>query len=139
MSANRIVIVADDDEEVRAAIESVLGRAGYETRSARNGHEALLALDGLGGRPCILVLDLMMHEMDGFEVLAVLARTHRLATVPVIVCSAAWNGEPLPPGIRLCLLKPMSMDALLGGLENLCRQESARGWGQGRSGASELG
>jgi CheY-like chemotaxis protein len=124
MRSERIVIIADDDEDIRESLASVLREEGYETRCAEDGREALLVLDSLAGAPCVIILDLMMPVMNGFDVLDALAKDHRLSEVPVIVCSAALPLRPLPVGIRRFVPKPVSLEVLLVGLDALCKDES---------------
>jgi CheY-like chemotaxis protein len=124
MRTERVVIVADDDEDLRDALVTVLREEGYDTRAARDGREALLLLDGLHGRPCILLLDLMMPNLSGFDVLEVLSQARRLDVVPVVVCSAALPAPdaPLPCGVRQCLPKPLCLGLLLETIADLCTE-----------------
>ena len=63
----RPILVVDDEEEMRKAIEATLHRKGYATVSARNGREALERIDHGGLR--LVVTDVRMPEMDGMSVL----------------------------------------------------------------------
>lgn len=126
MATKRIVIVAEDDVDIRDGITGILREEGYETRTASNGREALVALDALHGAPCILFLDLTMPVMSGAEVLTVLWRDRRLADIPVIVCSAVATMPNLPVGIRQFVAKPLSIDTLLDAIQNLCDDEPAK-------------
>lgn len=80
------VLVVDDDEGVREILEDLLTRDGYKVSLAKNGVEALAAL----GRkpPDLLILDLMMPEMDGFEVVRHMRSTPTWAEIPVLICTA---------------------------------------------------
>ena len=62
-----LILVVDDEENIRFLVESGLGLAGLQTISATNGREALTAV--AEKRPQLIVLDVMMPELDGFEVL----------------------------------------------------------------------
>ena len=62
-----LVLVVDDEENIRFLVESALGLAGLQTISASNGREALASV--AANRPQLIVLDVMMPELDGFEVL----------------------------------------------------------------------
>jgi CheY-like chemotaxis protein len=119
MSRERIVIVADDDENIRETVTTLLSEEGYETRAASEGREALMALDSLNGARCVLILDLLMPKMSGFEVLDVLSNMRRLPDVPVIVCSGVEPPKTLPDGVHQFITKPISFDALLMSLETL--------------------
>jgi CheY-like chemotaxis protein len=104
------VLVVEDNDDIREAIGEILGNEGYETALAENGERALELLAELP-RPCLLLVDLIMPHMDGWELLSVLSRDDRLATIPVIVMSAAAN--PASALIHATLKKPIDLDILL--------------------------
>ena len=117
------VLVIDDEPDVRWLIRMSLERAG---------HEVIVAEDGLRGvavamkqRPEIIVLDLMMPVMDGYAVLAELAKDPRTAPIPVLVLSARAIPEEADrateAGARRFLEKPFDPDLLAGELEQLLR------------------
>ena len=80
------VLIVDDDPDVRRLLEEDLGRSGYKTRSASGGAQALdeIARD----RPSAVLLDLIMPEPDGFEVLYRIRENPDLRDLPVIVLTA---------------------------------------------------
>jgi PAS domain S-box-containing protein len=80
------VLVVDDDPEARDLIGRAVRRSGWEVEEARNGVEALGAMRRR--KPKLVILDLMMPEMDGFEVLEHLRADPKLRSLPVIVVSA---------------------------------------------------
>ncbi|TNE92200.1 MAG: response regulator [Deltaproteobacteria bacterium] len=92
-----IVLVVEDDDDVRDLVRRTLTREGFSVRTARNGRRALHELESL--TPALVILDLMMPEMDGFEVVAAMREDERLAGVPVVVLTAM----DLTPGQRLSL------------------------------------
>lgn len=81
----RNLLLVDDDADSVAAMARLLEAAGWHTRTAANGIEALAALAKT--RPAAIVLDLIMPEMDGFEFLQHLRGDPQLRTIPVIVMS----------------------------------------------------
>jgi CheY-like chemotaxis protein len=82
----RWVMVVEDHASTRELLVSQLGRAGWQTMAAANGR---LALEQLQQRvPDLLILDLMMPEMDGFELIRQLRETPRWAGIPVVVLTA---------------------------------------------------
>jgi two-component system response regulator (stage 0 sporulation protein F) len=116
MSQPRIVVFADDDDDIRLCACAMLRDEGFDVREARDGAEALARLDALGDAHCILVLDLMMPRVSGYDVLARLAREGRLGALPVIVCSA-FDGESASSlGVRWFVRKPLDVDRLVGAL-----------------------
>jgi two-component system, OmpR family, phosphate regulon response regulator PhoB len=82
-----VVLVVDDDEFTCDAIRRLLGRMGYTTACANNGDDALNLLEQI--HPDVIVLDWMMPQMDGMEVLRKLRADPRTKDVPVLVYSAA--------------------------------------------------
>jgi CheY-like chemotaxis protein len=82
-----VVLVVDDDEFTCDAIRRLLGRMGYTTACASSGDDALKLLQEV--QPDVIVLDWMMPQMDGMEVLRKLRVDPRTKDVPVLVYSAA--------------------------------------------------
>ncbi len=79
----RSVLVVDDEPLARELVEQFLQDAGFEVTSASDGHEALALLGG--SPPGAIILDLMMPEMSGFEMLSRLREEPRWAGIPVVV------------------------------------------------------
>lgn len=82
----RRVLIVDDDEATRQVIRKTLGRQGWAVAEAENGELALNQLSEF--EPDLILLDLMMPKMDGFEFLSVTQRDRRWADIPVIVVTA---------------------------------------------------
>lgn len=83
------VLVVDDYADACEAVRRVIARLGYAAACVGSGGEALATLRA-GAPPCGLVLlDLMMPEMSGFDVLRAVRADPALRGVPVVVCSAA--------------------------------------------------
>lgn len=89
------VLVVEDDEAIRGLLRSVLRRDGYAVAEARDGVEALEKMRE--HTFAVVLLDLMMPRMNGWEVLDVLARDAAAQLACVIVISAALPKKPLPP------------------------------------------
>ena len=85
------VLVVDDDPSMREIVERTLLASGYEVATAANGHEGLLAVEAKN--PGLIVLDLMMPEMDGFEFLRRLKENPRHFHLPVVVATAKELSE----------------------------------------------
>lgn len=81
------ILIVDDSEMNRAILSDMLGE-GYEIIEAQNGLEALEHLKKLTTKIDLILLDIMMPEMDGFEVLAVMNKYHMISDIPVIMISA---------------------------------------------------
>jgi CheY-like chemotaxis protein len=112
------VLVVDDDADVREAMRDVLEDAGYETRSASNGLEALDLLAERAPRPDVVILDLSMPVLDGTRVYQLMRSNPALADIPVIVSTS--NPARAPEGAHV-LPKPMVMERFLAAVADVCR------------------
>ncbi len=101
------VLVVDDDESIREIIERTLTSAGYSVETAENGLDGLAALEG--ALPDLIVLDLMMPEMDGFQFLDHLKQKPQHRDIPVVVATAmtlnAAERERLNQTVQRVILK----------------------------------
>jgi CheY-like chemotaxis protein len=110
------VLVVDDDRDARDTVTAALETEGYHVRCAENGAQALAAL--LHDRkPEVIVLDLSMPVMTGWELLAMVHEDRDLQAIPVLVLSSMRS----PAGVEH-LDKPVSMPDLLTTLDRLCRR-----------------
>jgi CheY-like chemotaxis protein len=110
------VLIVDDDPDILDTVAPVLEREGYQVRCASDGAQALAAL-ARGPRPDVILLDLMMPVMTGWEVLERAREEVELASIPVVVLSSVRG----PPGV-LCLPKPVSAEELVTTLDRVCRR-----------------
>lgn len=86
-SRSASIYIVDDDEAIRDALCTVLDDEGYTTASAADGAAALAWLE-VNPSPGVILLDLQMPVMDGFEFRARQRIHPRLSAIPVIVCTA---------------------------------------------------
>lgn len=104
------ILVVEDDEDILQLIAYTLESAGYEVARARDGGEGLAAARKL--KPGLVVLDLMLPTMDGFEVCKELKRTPDTAAVPVIMLTARGEEVDRIVGLELgaddYVVKPFS-------------------------------
>jgi CheY-like chemotaxis protein len=102
------VLVIEDDLDIREALLEALALEGYRVTAAQDGAEGLARARAL--RPDLIVLDLMMPVMDGFEFLGARGADEGLSATPVIVVTARHPAE-----VEGCevLHKPFDLDALL--------------------------
>ena len=114
MSAKRIAVV-EDDAFIRADLTEILEMEGYEVHAFANGREALDGLSGDAASPRLIVLDLMMPVMTGYEFLERVTDAPRLAAIPIVVVSADGQAEARLPRerVRLFMKKPIDLDAFL--------------------------
>jgi CheY-like chemotaxis protein len=120
---SHVVMVIDDDRDVSGAIVEALQDAAYTTIAASNGRDALDKLRALPEMPCVLLLDLMMPEMDGWSFRKAQLDDPSLRSIPVVVLTA--HGGPNDPpvnGIQHAdmLRKPVGLQTLLEKVEEYC-------------------
>ena len=113
--AEALVLIVDDDPTTCALTATVLEREGYRTRACHGGEEALAVV---AREPVSLVLlDVMMPGMDGFEVCAALRRSERSKSLPVILLTGRddidTRLEGMQSGVTEFLAKPVTRHELL--------------------------
>lgn len=89
MDGRRRVVVVEDDEDIRDLVVELLSGLGFDTVGYGDGAAALAALRAPGEDPAVILLDLEMPRMTGWEFRREQARDPRLAAIPVVVTSAA--------------------------------------------------
>jgi DNA-binding response OmpR family regulator len=80
------ILVVDDEEDVVEVLKLVLGKNGYEVLAATSGMDGLARAQS--ALPDLILLDIMMHRMDGWEVLKLLKLDERTSAIPVVILSA---------------------------------------------------
>jgi two-component system sensor histidine kinase/response regulator len=114
------VLVVDDDVDAAEALVDILEHSGYEAAAVHNGIQALKHL-AAGRLPDLMILDLFMPHMNGWDLMQELKRSGELAKIPVIVVSAfAYNAGILADA---AFSKPLDMDALLRIMPTLVTQD----------------
>jgi DNA-binding response OmpR family regulator len=93
-----IVLIVDDDPTAREALVAILEGEGYELQQAKDGVQALRLLKRL--QPDLILLDVMMPAMDGFEVCRRIRATPPLAEVPIILLTALDDADSRLRGIE---------------------------------------
>ena len=116
------ILVVDDARDIRLILSVALKSAGYRVTCAVNGQEALALLRASAERPCAILLDLMMPEMNGWEFLAWHQADETLRAIPVIIISAVppTLDAALGAGARAVLKKPIDLAALRALLAQYC-------------------
>src|SRR5262245_41874314 len=105
MTCPRLVLIVDDDQDIRDTLGGVLTEEGYRVVGAANGQEALDYLKD-GERPCLILLDLMMPVMDGWQFLKQQGMSPSLAEIPVVVITAAGAQRTAQLKASAVLAKP---------------------------------
>jgi CheY-like chemotaxis protein len=118
-TSSGIVLVVDDDPDIRDALCELLEGEGYRAASASNGQEALTYLNSKEP-PCVILLDLMMPIMDGWEFRRQQQIDPRLSKIPVVVITAAGKyGADSITADRI-LPKPLQLEQVLEALHQYC-------------------
>jgi CheY-like chemotaxis protein len=115
------VLVVEDDANVRQLCATVLREEGYRVETAVDGRDAL---DQLGCEPDLILLDLAMPFMDGYEFLSRFRASVDQRDTPVLILSATHRG-PVPAGAQGVLQKPFAIDALVDRVSDLLHDQPA--------------
>lgn len=118
------VLIVEDDEDIRGDLMAILRVKGFSVSEAANGREALARMREAGEPPCVVLLDLMMPVMNGWELRAAMKTDARLAAVPVVVMSGAGR-EHEPIDADAVLLKPFELSRLLELVGRFCAPRPA--------------
>jgi CheY-like chemotaxis protein len=123
---NMLILIADDDADDRMFLEQALRQNGYthEIRSVENGEELLDYLNHRGAytaatapRPTLLILDLNMPRMNGFQALAAIKESPSMRRLPVVVMSTSSADEDVVRsynlGVNSFVIKPFNYNRLV--------------------------
>jgi CheY-like chemotaxis protein len=113
------ILVVEDNDDVREMMAVTLELEGHRVRTAVNGRDALEKLRN-GDKPCVILLDLMMPVMNGWEFRRAIEDDPELADVPVVVISAATGEIVRNTRADAFISKPIDMDELLDVVCDLC-------------------
>lgn len=114
------VLVVEDDRDSRELVGLLLELHGYRVLLAPDGAAALEVLQN--ERPCVILLDLMMPKMNGWQFRDVQRADDRLRSIPVVVMSADGNAEREARAVeaQACLRKPLDAARLLELVRDCC-------------------
>jgi CheY-like chemotaxis protein len=118
------VLIIDDEPGVRGALEKLLTRSGYGVRLAADGREALELVTS-GPPPDLIVLDLMMPVMTGFEVLSAMRVNERWSKIPVIVLTGTGGYSADHLGVAATLEKPFDIQQIKAAIEDALSAKAA--------------
>jgi CheY-like chemotaxis protein len=118
------VLIVEDDADLREMMAQILTLEGFTPATASNGREALEYLRS-GDTPQLILLDLMMPVMDGWEFQRERGRDPTLAKVPVVVLSALDEPRAAGAATHEFLKKPLDFDRLLQIVKGYCGPASA--------------
>jgi CheY-like chemotaxis protein len=110
------ILIVEDDSDFRDTLTDLLQIEGYRVTQASNGREALAQLRKRTP-PCIILLDLMMPEMNGWQFREEQLKDDRLREIPVVVMTASRGLEGDPLSARQVLYKPIGLGELISAVE----------------------
>jgi CheY-like chemotaxis protein len=105
------IVLIEDDDGIRETLAALLEDEGYNVAQASNGIEGLMRMSE-ANELCLVLLDLWMPLMNGWQLLVEMRRDPVLAEVPVVVISAAGD-QQAPAEAAAFLRKPLKLEALL--------------------------
>jgi signal transduction histidine kinase/CheY-like chemotaxis protein/ligand-binding sensor domain-containing protein len=118
------ILVVDDDPNIRELLTQELSEAGYQVRVAGNGREALAQVRA--ERPDLVVLDVMMPEMNGFDVAAVLKNDPLTMDIPIVILSIVQDRDRgFRLGVDRYLTKPIDTELLFKEVGALIEQKKS--------------
>ena len=115
------VLIVEDDRDFRETLVDLLQAEGYRTAEAANGREALARLQQIGP-PCLILLDLMMPVMNGWDFRERLRQDPALAATPVAILTGVRNSLDDAAALDAVgyFQKPLDFDALLATVATYC-------------------
>lgn len=121
------ILLVEDDPAMREGLADCLTLEGYTVEGAADGEQAMAALETSlsftregGKRPALILLDLLMPVMSGWQLLHRLRDDPRFQGIPVVLMSAALQGGPPLPAADGYLPKPFDLAELLALVARLC-------------------
>jgi K+-sensing histidine kinase KdpD/CheY-like chemotaxis protein len=122
---NATILVVDDDDSIRSLLQQELSEAGYLIEQAPNGKAALECIRN--NRPDLVILDVMMPEMNGFDVAAILKNDPQTMDIPIIILSIIQDkARGYRIGVDRYLTKPIDTEQLFKEVGNLLEQGKSK-------------
>ncbi len=112
-------MVVEDDADIRECVQLALEEEGFDVVTAANGAEAEAELERIA-EPCVMLLDLMMPVMTGWELLEHLERDGKLDGDGLHVVVVSATPTPMPRGPVKCIRKPVRVEQLLEAVRKYC-------------------
>ena len=126
-SAPSLILIVDDETKIRRIVAANLERAGYDVISAADGMHALEIFGMSSPKPDLILMDVMMPEMDGFECAC---RLREVSETPIIFMTAKTDSNSKLKGFNLgaddYVCKPFSMEELLARIKAVLRRTQGK-------------
>ena len=118
---NRSILVVDDDEDCRTMVKTILENNGFTVTTGANGVEALSELEKME-TPALVVLDIMMPELNGYQVVEKMKLNPKLQNIPIMMVTAKASDEDVIEGYKTYavdyyITKPFNTRQLLAGIK----------------------
>jgi two-component system, sensor histidine kinase and response regulator len=111
------VLVVDDDADIRQLVVGLLELAGHDASSAPSGRDALAMLADTDQRPHLILLDVQMPDLDGWDTMRAIREQPELAAIPVVFCTVKSSPSDVELGWSLgCdgyIVKPFAIAELV--------------------------
>jgi two-component system alkaline phosphatase synthesis response regulator PhoP len=121
LASKRTIMVVDDEPEIVTVVRLMLEQKGFNVRCAYNGQQVFADLEEQ--KPDLIILDVMMPEMDGLEVLRRLKGAPETSSIPVVMLTALDQHEDIvrgyDTGADFYIPKPFTKDQLLDGINSI--------------------
>ncbi len=125
VGANAHILIVDDEESIRSLLRQELSEAGYLTSEASNGKEAIESIRE--HRPDLIILDIMMPEINGFDVAAILKNDPQTMDIPIIILSIVQDkARGFRIGVDRYLTKPIDTAQLFEDISALLEQGKSK-------------
>lgn len=122
-----VIVVVDDEEDIRELVRYNLTKAGYEVATAASGEEGLTLAQQ--ARPALIILDIMLPGIDGLEVCKRLKGDSALKNTPIVMISALGEEKDVVAGLELgaddYVSKPFSPGVLIARIKSVIRRSAA--------------
>jgi CheY-like chemotaxis protein len=123
------ILLVEDNEDFRALVRTALEQEGFTVREAGDGQEALAKLQESGSSHCLMLTDLMMPGMTGWDLVSAIRGDPLLRSNPIVVATAV--PEDAPSTVDAILQKPFDIDSLIRVVERYCSRAVQQAWARG--------
>jgi two-component system, OmpR family, response regulator CpxR len=120
------VLIVEDDVDTRESLEALLRMQGIVVQSVENGQEAWDVLHRPGKPPCLVLMDLMMPVLSGWQLRERMIADEKLRLIPVIVMSATADSSTTLEAVAV-MRKPLDFAALARMVKQYCPADGAGG------------
>ena len=109
------ILIIEDDRDILDVLKDLLESEGYQISTAENGRDALDFLEGAASLPDLMLVDLMMPVMDGYQFREIQSKHPRFKKIPLVLMSADGHIEAKKAkvGVEHFMQKPLALDQVL--------------------------